>query len=126
VKDFNSPPQDGDRGTGPKERRHVGYPLSKARGAVNPDGFGNRRDGQVRGCLRRLLLTQGSPRTKLLVRGKIHDVELPIITSIPLSNELQVVGGVQMIVDKGNRKIGILGFSFKAGMDDLRRAQLLK
>jgi hypothetical protein len=32
--------------------------------------------------------------------------------------ERQIERGVRMVLDKGNRKVGILGISFKAGTDD--------
>jgi GDP-mannose 6-dehydrogenase len=37
-----------------------------------------------------------------------------------------VARGVQMIMDKGHKKIGILGFSFKAGTDDLRESPMIE
>ena len=42
------------------------------------------------------------------------------------SNELQIERGVQAVMDKGNRKIGILGISFKAGTDDLRESPMVE
>jgi GDP-mannose 6-dehydrogenase len=42
------------------------------------------------------------------------------------SNQLQVERGVQAIVEKGHRRIGILGFSFKAGTDDLRESPMVE
>jgi GDP-mannose 6-dehydrogenase len=42
------------------------------------------------------------------------------------SNELQVAKGVQLITEKGHRRIGVLGFSFKAGTDDLRESPMIE
>jgi GDP-mannose 6-dehydrogenase len=62
----------------------------------------------------------------LTYQAKIHDLELPILTSILPSNELQVSHGLQLVMEKGHRRIGILGFSFKAGTDDLRESPLIE
>ncbi|HEY6770502.1 MAG TPA: nucleotide sugar dehydrogenase [Candidatus Sulfotelmatobacter sp.] len=62
----------------------------------------------------------------LSYQAKIHDLELPILTSILPSNEMQIARGLQLIMDKGHRKVGILGFSFKAGTDDLRESPLIE
>jgi len=59
-------------------------------------------------------------------RAKMYDVEMPILSSILPSNELQVDRGVQLIMAHGNRRIGILGFSFKAGTDDLRESPVIE
>lgn len=59
-------------------------------------------------------------------KAKINDLELPIMTSILPSNEIQVAKGVQLIMEKGHRRIGILGFSFKAGTDDLRESPVIE
>jgi GDP-mannose 6-dehydrogenase len=61
----------------------------------------------------------------LTYKARSLDLELPLLDSILPSNRKQVEKGVNMIVDKGNRKIGILGFSFKAGTDDLRESPLV-
>src|SRR5208337_499518 len=58
----------------------------------------------------------------LAYTAKMRDLNLPIINSILPSNELQVARGLRLIVDKGHRRIGILGFSFKVGTDDLRES----
>lgn len=58
--------------------------------------------------------------------AKRHDLELPILTSILPSNEKQVDKGLQLIMDKGNRRVGVLGFSFKAGTDDLRESPMIE
>ncbi len=62
----------------------------------------------------------------LTYKAKLRDLQLPIISSILLSNELQVARGVQMIMGKGSRRIGVLGFSFKAGTDDLRESPMIE
>jgi GDP-mannose 6-dehydrogenase len=58
--------------------------------------------------------------------AKTNDLQLPILTSILPSNEMQVARGVQMIIDKGNPRIGVLGFSFKEGTDDLRESPMIE
>jgi len=61
----------------------------------------------------------------LTYKARSLDLELPLLDSILPSNRKQVEKGVKMIVDKGTRKVGILGFSFKAGTDDLRESPLV-
>lgn len=62
----------------------------------------------------------------LSYHAKDCDLQLPIITSILPSNNLQIVRGLQMIIDKGNTQVGVLGFSFKAGTDDLRESPVIE
>ena len=62
----------------------------------------------------------------LLYKAKTLDVNLPILASVLPSNQLQIERGVQAVIDKGNRRIGILGISFKAGTDDLRESPMVE
>jgi GDP-mannose 6-dehydrogenase len=62
----------------------------------------------------------------LTYQAKVHDLELPIIGAILESNEMQVERGVRLITDKGRKRIGVLGFSFKAGTDDLRESAMIE
>ena len=62
----------------------------------------------------------------LAYAAKLRDVELPILKSILPSNELQVARGLELIMKKGKKKIGILGFSFKPGTDDLRESPMIE
>ena len=62
----------------------------------------------------------------LTYRAKTSDLNLPIISAILPSNELQVTRGLQIVMGKGNKKVGILGFSFKAGTDDLRESPVIE
>lgn len=59
-------------------------------------------------------------------QAKLHDLNLPILSSVLPSNEMQVSRGLQLILDKGNQKVGILGYSFKAGTDDLRESPVIE
>jgi GDP-mannose 6-dehydrogenase len=59
-------------------------------------------------------------------KAKVSDLELPIISSILPSNEMQVNRGLQIIIGKGKKKVGVLGFSFKAGTDDLRESPMIE
>jgi GDP-mannose 6-dehydrogenase len=62
----------------------------------------------------------------LAYKAKMQDLALPILTSILPSNEMQVSRGVDLIMQKGHKKVGILGFSFKAGTDDLRESPMIE
>jgi GDP-mannose 6-dehydrogenase len=62
----------------------------------------------------------------LTYQAKMHDLELPIISSILASNEMQVARGMRLIMEKGHKRIGVLGFSFKAGTDDLRESPVIE
>jgi GDP-mannose 6-dehydrogenase len=62
----------------------------------------------------------------LLYRAKTLDVALPILASILPSNALQVERALQAVIDAGRPKVGVLGFSFKAGTDDLRESPVVE
>jgi GDP-mannose 6-dehydrogenase len=58
--------------------------------------------------------------------AKMHDLQLPILNSILPSNEIQIARGLQMIMEKGPTRVGVLGFSFKSGTDDLRESPVIE
>ena len=62
----------------------------------------------------------------LLYKAKTLDVSVPILSSILPSNQQQIDRGIQAVIEKGNKKVGILGFSFKAGTDDLRESPMVE
>ena len=62
----------------------------------------------------------------LTYKGRRLDLELPILNAILPSNEQQIRKGFRLITAAGHRKIGILGFSFKEGTDDLRESPLVE
>ena len=62
----------------------------------------------------------------LSYQAKAHDLQLPILNSILPSNEMQIARGVQLVTDSGNSRIGVFGFSFKAGTDDLRESPVIE
>src|SRR5262249_60871747 len=59
-------------------------------------------------------------------RARTLDVETPILGSILPSNEAHVRRGLDLVLNEGRRKVGVLGFSFKAGTDDLRESPLVE
>jgi len=61
----------------------------------------------------------------LQYRAKEVDVELPVISQILPSNKLQIQQAFDQIIETGKKKIGLLGFSFKAGTDDLRESPMV-
>jgi len=61
----------------------------------------------------------------LQYRAKEVDLDMPVIQSILASNQLQIQHAIDEIVDTGKKRVGLLGFSFKAGTDDLRESPIV-
>ncbi len=68
------------------------------------------------------------PKDVRALTYKAHslDIDVPILDSIMLSNQYQIQKGLQMVTEKPGKNIGVLGFSFKAGTDDLRESPLVE
>jgi GDP-mannose 6-dehydrogenase len=62
----------------------------------------------------------------LRYRAKTLDVETPILNSILASNDAHIQRGLDLVMAQGKRRIGVLGFSFKAGTDDLRESPIVE
>jgi GDP-mannose 6-dehydrogenase len=58
-------------------------------------------------------------------RAKEVDLDMPVIQSILRSNALQIQHAIDQILETGKKRVGLLGFSFKAGTDDLRESPLV-
>ena len=61
----------------------------------------------------------------LQYRAKELDLDVPMINSVLGSNRMQVQHAIDRVVDTGKKRIGMFGFSFKAGTDDLRESPLV-
>lgn len=61
----------------------------------------------------------------LMYQAKNLDVQLPLLSAVTESNRLQLQRAVDLVMDTGKKKIGILGIAFKAGSDDLRESPLV-
>ena len=59
-------------------------------------------------------------------KARSLDLNLPMLNSVLPSNELQINHALTMITARGKKKVGILGFSFKAGTDDLRESPIVE
>jgi len=62
----------------------------------------------------------------LTYRARTLDVETPILSAILPSNEAHIRRGIDLVLRTGQRKVGVLGFSFKAGTDDLRESPVVE
>ncbi|MCK4787417.1 MAG: nucleotide sugar dehydrogenase [Desulfobacteraceae bacterium] len=62
----------------------------------------------------------------LVYKSRRLDLELPLLNAILPSNERQIEQGLRMVISQGNKKVGILGLSFKAGTDDLRESPMVE
>jgi GDP-mannose 6-dehydrogenase len=62
----------------------------------------------------------------LLHAGRQRDVELPLLQSVPESNEVQLRRGIELVQAQPGKRVGVLGLSFKAGTDDLRESPVVQ
>jgi GDP-mannose 6-dehydrogenase len=61
----------------------------------------------------------------LQYRAKEVDLDMPVIQSILGSNELQIRHALEQVTESGRKRVGLLGFSFKPGTDDLRESPIV-
>jgi GDP-mannose 6-dehydrogenase len=61
----------------------------------------------------------------ILYQAKTLDVPMEVLNAVLPSNRAQIDLGVQLVGEAGNKKVGLLGLSFKAGTDDLRESPLV-
>lgn len=62
----------------------------------------------------------------LLYQGRHLDLNLPVLESILPSNARQVEMACDMVERSGRKRVGVCGFSFKDGTDDLRESPVVK
>jgi GDP-mannose 6-dehydrogenase len=62
----------------------------------------------------------------LVYQARRSDIEAPVLEAIMRSNSRQIETALQMVQQAKRKKIGVLGFSFKAGTDDLRESPVVE
>jgi len=62
----------------------------------------------------------------LMHKARSLDLELPLINAIMVSNQEQIKRGFEMVASVANKRVGVLGFSFKPGTDDLRESPIVE
>ena len=58
--------------------------------------------------------------------GRQQDRDMPILRAVLESNQQVIERGLQLVLDKQHRRVGVLGFSFKPGTDDLRESPVVE
>jgi GDP-mannose 6-dehydrogenase len=61
----------------------------------------------------------------LLYKAREVDLDIPLLRSLPESNQRHVERTIDMVRATGKKRVGVLGLSFKAGTDDLRESPII-
>jgi len=61
----------------------------------------------------------------LIYNARMRDIKTPMLSSLLESNDCQVQHGMNLVLQTGKKKIGVLGIAFKPGTDDLRESPLI-
>lgn len=61
----------------------------------------------------------------LTYKAKAADVDVTLLDAVLASNRRHIQRAVDMVLESGKRRIGVLGLSFKAGTDDLRESPMV-
>ncbi|MDH3198956.1 MAG: GDP-mannose dehydrogenase, partial [Candidatus Krumholzibacteria bacterium] len=62
----------------------------------------------------------------ILYKSRTLDLELPLLSSVLPSNDVQLARALNMVVAQGKKRLAFLGLSFKPGTDDLRESPLVR
>lgn len=62
----------------------------------------------------------------LTYKARSLDLDTPLINSVMPSNERHIERALRMVLDLNERRVGVLGLSFKAGTDDLRESPVVE
>jgi GDP-mannose 6-dehydrogenase len=57
--------------------------------------------------------------------GKVNDVTTPMLGNVMGSNRAHIDHALDLVMNSGRKKVGMIGLSFKAGTDDLRESPLV-
>ena len=57
--------------------------------------------------------------------ARTRDVAVPLLDSLAASNEQRIRDAVAWVLATGKRRVGVLGFAFKSGTDDLRESPIV-
>jgi GDP-mannose 6-dehydrogenase len=58
--------------------------------------------------------------------ARAHDADVPMLNSVLAANDKQIERLLRLIESKQNRRVGVLGISFKAGTDDMRESPVVR
>jgi GDP-mannose 6-dehydrogenase len=61
----------------------------------------------------------------ILSAARASDISLPLLSSIPISNDGQIRKGVETVLKTKKKRVGVIGLSFKPGTDDLRESPMV-
>ena len=58
-------------------------------------------------------------------QGRLLDVNTPVLSAILASNRVHIDHAIDMVLQTGSRRVGLMGLSFKEGTDDMRESPIV-